>query len=189
MVRALINFCVLAGCIVSLPFSLAAQQVVHALTGTVSSINKASQTVAVLQDVGGDSVFQNPSSSKARVAFDKKIESGTIAADAFKDNGAYVIVFYYGGSDNRTVVAFKNLGTGPFSSTVGTVKKYEKAHVLTVQDESGALQTFRIGPDTVAEGYAGAVDGSKFQISGGDKVRIVSAAVDGSPTALFIRQM
>jgi len=167
---------------------MTAQQVVHALTGTVSSINKAGQTVAVLQDVGGDGVFQNPS-SKARVAFDKKIEALTIAADAFKEDGAYVIVFYYGGSDSRTVVAFKNLGKGPFSSTVGTVKKYEKAHSLTVQDESGALQTFKIGADTVAESYAGAVDGSKFQVSGGDKVRIVSGVVDGNPTALFIRQM
>ena len=189
MLRALIKFCALSGCIVSLSVSMAAQQVVHALTGTVSSINKASQTVAVLQDVGGDSVFQSPSGSKARVAFDKKIEAGTIAADAFKDDGAYVIVFYYGGSDNRTVVAFKNLGKGPFSSTVGTVKKFEKAHLLTVQDESGALQTFKIGADTVAESYAGAVDGSKVQVSGGDKVRIVSGVVDGSPTALFIRQM
>jgi len=183
------KFCVLAGCVVSLPVSLAAQQVVHALTGTVSAINKASQTVAVLQDVGGDSVFLNPSSSKARVAFDKKIGAGTIAADAFKENGAYVIVFYYGGSDNRTVVAFKNLGSGPFSSTVGTVRKFERAHALTVQDESGAVQTFKIGADTVAESYAGAVDGSKFQVSGGDKVRIVSTVVDGSPTALFVRQM
>ncbi len=189
MLRALMKFCVLAGCVVSLPVSLAAQQVVHALTGTVSAINKASQTVAVLQDVGGDSVFLNPSSSKARVAFDKKIGAGTIAADAFKENGAYVIVFYYGGSDNRTVVAFKNLGSGPFSSTVGTVRKFERAHALTVQDESGAVQTFKIGADTVAESYAGAVDGSKFQVSGGDKVRIVSTVVDGSPTALFVRQM
>jgi len=168
---------------------MTAQQVVHALTGTVSSINKASQTVGVLQDVGGDLVFQSPSGSKERVAFDKKIGAGTIAADAFKEDGAYVIVFYYGGSDSRTVVAFKNLGKGPFSSTVGTVKKIEKAHAITVQDQSGALQTFKIGSDTVAESYAGAVDGSKFQASGGDKVRIVSSVVDGNPTALFIRQM
>jgi hypothetical protein len=189
MLRAFVKFCALSGCIVSLSVSMTAQQVVHALTGTVSSINKASQTVAVLQDVGGDSVFQSPSGSKAHVAFDKKIEAGTIAADAFKEDGAYVIVFYYGGSDSRTVVAFKNLGKGPFSSTVGTVKKYEKSHLLTVQDQSGALQTFRIAADTVAESYAGAVDGSKFQVSGGDKVRIVSGVVDGNATALFIRQM
>src|SRR5580704_9348041 len=157
MLRALVKTCALAGCIVFVPVSMTAQQVVHALTGTVSSINKASQTIAVLQDVGGDGVFQNPSNPKPRVALDKKIEPGTIAADTFKENGAYVIVFYYGGSDSRTVVAFKNLGAGPFTSAAGTIKKFERARAITIQDESGAVQTFKIGSDTVAESYAGAV--------------------------------
>lgn len=189
MGSALVKVWVLAGCVVSLSVPMAAQQVVHALTGTVSSINKAGENVAVLQDVGGAGVFQNPANPKKRVSLDKKIEAGTIAADAFKDDGAYVIVFYYGGSDDRTVVAFKNLGSGPFSSTAGKVKKFEKAHSISIEDESGALQTFRIGPDTVAEGYAGAVDAARFQVQGGDKVRIVSSVVDGSPTVRFVRQM
>lgn len=189
MLRALVKSCALAGCIVLLPFSISAQQVVHALTGTVSSIDKASETIAVLQDVGGDSVFQNPSKPKARVTLDKKIEPGTVAADAFKEGGAYVIVFYYGGSENRTVVAFKNLGSGPFASIVGTVKKYERGRSITIQDESGAMQNIKFSADTVAESYAGAVDGLKFQAQGGDKVRIVSSVVDGSPTVRFIRQM
>ena len=189
MDRALVKVCVLMGCAVSLSISMAAQQVVHALTGTVSSIDKAAGTVAVLQDVGGDGVFQNPSNSKTRVILDKKIEAGTVSADAFKENGAYVIVFYYGGSDDRTVVAFKNLGAGPFSSTVGKVKKFERAHSISVQDDTGAVQTFKLGSDTVAEGYAGAVDGARFQVSSGDKVRVVSAVVDGSPTVLFLRTM
>ena len=69
----------------------------------------------------------------------------------------------------------------------GTIKKYEKARAITIQDGSGAMQTFKIGADTVAEGYAGAMDGTKFQASGGDKIRIVSAVIDGTPTALFLR--
>ena len=189
MLNALVKSCALAGCIVMLPFSVSAQQVVHALTGTVSSIDKASETIAVLQDVGGDGVFQNPANPKTKVALDKKIEPGTVAAEAFKEGGAYVIVFYYGGSDNRTVVAFKNLGSGPFSSTAGTVKKYERGRSITVQDESGAMQTFKFSTETVAESYAGAVDGLRFQAQGGDRVRIVSSVVDGSPTVRFIRQM
>jgi len=188
MRRAWVKFCLLAT-VFSLPISLVSQEVVHALTGTVSSINKASQTIAVLQDVGGSGVFQNPSNPKTKVSLDKKIGPGTVSAEAFKDNGAYVIVFYYGGSDDRTAVAFRNLGPGPFSSSVGTVKKLERSRVLTVQDESGKEETFKISPDTVAEGYAGVVDGSKFSVQGGDKVRIVSSVVGGSPTALFIRQM
>lgn len=189
MPRALLNLCVIAGSVICIPFSVAAQQVVHALTGTVSSIDKAAETVAVLQDVGGSGVFQNPAKPKARVSLDKKIEPGTVAADAFKENGAYVIVFYYGGSDNRTVVAFKNLGAGPFTSAVGKVKKFDRARSITIEDDAGALQTFKINPDTIAEGYIGAVDGTKFQVQTGDKVRLVGAVVGGSPTALFLRTM
>jgi hypothetical protein len=168
---------------------MAAQQVVHALTGTVSSIDKAAETVAVLQDVGGSGLFQNPANPKPRVSLDKRIGPGTVAADAFKDNGAYVIVFYYGGSDNRTVVAFKNLGAGPFTSAVGKVTKFERAHSISIQDDSGAVQTFKINPDTIAESYIGAVDGVKIQVQTGDKVRLVGAVVDGSPVVLFLRTM
>ena len=189
MFRALVKHCLLLACIVSLPVSVAAQEVVHALTGTVSSIDKATHSIAVLQDVGGSNIFQKLTNPKTKVDFDKRVQAGTIAADAFNDNGAYVIVFYVGMNENRTVVALKNLGSGPFSSAVGTIKKFERGRSVTVQDESGATQTFKINPDTVAEGYMGAVDGTRFQAQTGDKVRIVSAVVGGAPAALFIRTM
>lgn len=189
MVRALVKACLLAACVVSVSVSVAAQEVVHALTGTVSSINKASHSIAVLQDVGGSNTFQNLTNPKARVDFDKKVQAGTVAADAFTDDGAYVIVFYYGTDENRTAVALKKLGAGPFSSAVGTIKKLERGHTLSVQDESGAVETFKIAADTVAEGDFGVVDGTRYQAQSGRKVRIVSAVVDGSPTALFIRSM
>jgi len=189
MFRALVKSCFLTACVVSLPFSLAAQQVVHALTGTVSSIDKATHSIAVLQDVGGSNVFQDLTDSKTHFDFDKKVQAGTIAADAFNANGAYVIVFYIGMSENRTAVAFKNLGSGPFSSATGTIKKIERGRSITVQDESGAMQTFKITPETVAESYMGVVDGTRFQAQSGDKVRIVSNVVGGAPTALFIRGM
>ena len=59
----------------------------------------------------------------------------------------------------------------------------------SVQDESGALQTFKITPDTVAEADLGVIDGAKFQTQSGTKVRIVSSVVDGAPAALFVRTM
>ena len=189
MLRALVKSCLLAACAVSIPVSLAAQEVVHALTGTVSSIDKATHSIALLQDVGGSNTFQNLAKPKARVDFDKKIQAGTIAADAFKDDGAYVIAFYYGTDENRTLIALKNLGSGPFASTVGTVKKFERGRSVSVQDQSGALQTFKITPDTVGEADLGVIDGAKFQAQSGAKVRIVSGVVDGAPTALFVRTM
>jgi hypothetical protein len=189
MFRALVKFCLLLSCAVFLSASVAAQEVVHALTGTVSSIDKAAHSIAVLQDVGGSKVFQNLANPKARFSLDKKVQAGTVAADAFKDDGAYVIVYYYGTDENRTVVALKNLGAGPFASTVGTIKKFDRGRSISIQDESGAMQTFKINPDSVGEAEFGVVDGARFQVQSGSKVRIVSAVVDGAPTALFLRTM
>jgi len=189
MNRAWVRACVLAACVVSFSVALSAQQVVHALTGTVSSIDKATHNIAVLQDVGGSNTFQGLANPKTRVDFDKKVQAGTIAADAFKDNGAYVIVFYFGTDENRTVLALKNLGAGPFASTVGTIKKFERGRSVSVQDQSGTVQTFKIGPETVGEADLGVQDGTRFQAQNGSKVRIVSSQVEGAAVALFIRTM
>ena len=186
MMRALVSICVFAGCLVSVSVSLAAQEVIHALTGTVSSIN-SDKTITVFQDNGSKGVFEDMTSSKAHIAFDKRIKAETTAADAFKTKGAYAIVFYYGEADDRTVVALKSLGPGPFKSTVGTIGKFDRAHSISVVDNSGTAQTFKISAATVAETDVGAVEGLKFQAQKGDHVRVVSAVVDGSPTALFVR--
>jgi len=165
-----------------------AQEVIHALTGTVTSINASTRVITVLQDNRATGEFHPKVNSKTRVALDKTIAGGTTAAEAFNTEGAYVIVFYFGGAEDKTVVALKNLGAGPFTSTEGTVTKFEAhAHSLLVQDSGGALQTFRLTSDSIAEGNFGAVDGLKFQAQKGDHVRIVAGMVDGVATALFVR--
>jgi hypothetical protein len=162
--------------------------VIHALTGTVTAINGSAKVITVLQDNGKTSEFNGKSSSKSRIALDKSIAEGTITADAFKEQGAYVIVFYCGSTEDKTVVALKNLGAGPFTSTEGTVAKFEAhSHSLSVQDTTGAVQTFKLTSDTVAEGNFGALDGMKLQAQKGDRVRVVAATVNGTPTALFVR--
>jgi hypothetical protein len=187
MSRALVKGCVLAACVISLPVFLAAQEVIHALTGTVSTIDSATHSIGVLQDVGGNATYHNLMNPKIKVDFDKKVEAETVSANAFKDQGAYVIVFYYGLDENRTAVAIKNLGPGPFASTVGTVTKFEKGRSVTVKDQSGASQIFKINSSTVAEGGYGVQTGDKYEVDSGDNVRIVSAVVGGSPTVLFMR--
>lgn len=177
------------GCFGLVTVNAAAQEVVHALTGTVSSINSATKTITVFQDNGTQGEFSDATTGKPHVALDKKIVLDTTAADAFKKSGAYVVVLYYGDDSSRTAVALKNLGAGPFSSASGTVLKFEGKRSISIQDSTGATQTFKITPDTIGEGYLGAVDGNKFQVSKGDKVRVVASSESGSSTALFIRLM
>lgn len=181
--------CILAGCLTAVSIPTAAQEVVHALTGTVSSINAAANTITVFQDNGQQGAFQGMT-AKHRISLDKRIAAETTAIDAFKKQGAYAIVFYYGDSDTRTVVALKNLGPGPFASTKGTFEKIDgHSHSIVLTDSTGKEVAFKIAPQTVAEGMFGAVEGAKFNAQKGDHIRVVSSNVDGTPTALFISEM
>lgn len=180
--------CILAGCLALVSIPAAAQEVIHALTGTVSSINASASTITVFQDNGQQGLFQEMT-AKHHVSLDKRISIDTTAADAFKKQGAYVIVFYYGDSDSRTAVALKNLGAGPFSSATGTFRKIEGHRTLMMTDSAGKEQSFKITPQTVAEGTLGVMEGAKFDGQKGDHIRVVTSNVNGTPTALFISEM
>lgn len=166
-----------------------AQEVVHALTGTVSSIDPTDKTITMFLDGGGQGIFKDMTNQKVSMSVDKKLLADTTTPDEFKKSGAYVIVFYFGGIDSRTAVALRSLGAGPFTATTGTVTKFEQHHSISVQDKSGATQTFALDADTVAEGMSGAVSGPKFQADKGDHVRIVGGTKNGAPTALFVSEM
>lgn len=127
--------------------------------------------------------------SAKHVAFDKNVAEDTVAANNFAKQGAYVVVFYFGTEENRTAVAVKSLGAGPFSSITGKVSNWNgHDHTLSVSDKSGAAHSFKIDQQTVVETYMGMVGGSKFDIDKGESVRLVSSTKNGIPTVLFIRQ-
>lgn len=188
MLKALWCTCVFAVCAVSAAVPLAAQEIIHALTGTVSAIDTNTKTMTVFQDDGSKGVFKELSDSKTRIAFDKRVAADTTAANSFDKQGAYAIVFYFGTNENRTVVALKTLGPGPFSSTAGTITKFD-AHSISVTDNAGASHTFTIDAQTVGEGNVGVVNGARLQAQKGDHVRVVSTTVNGNPVALFVRDL
>jgi hypothetical protein len=190
MRRALGYICLFAASLFCLSVPSAAQEIIHALTGTVSGIDAGAKTITVLQDSGSPGIFHAMTNPKTRIAFDKRIEAQSTAAPAFDKQGAYAIVFYFGVDENRTAVALKGLGAGPFNAVSGTVTKWDgHARSITVQDTAGGEQTFRVAPETVAETDLGVVDGQKFDPHKGDHVRVVGSQVNGAATALFVRDL
>ena len=180
---------VLVSSLVFLPHPSRAQELVHALCGTVSSINTADQTITLFQDTGSQATFSKKSPSSTRVSFDKKVANEVTAAKEFQNKGAYVILFYYGIRENRTAVAVKNLGSGPFSSITGEVTEWNgRAQTISVRGQDGAVHSFKFDPQTVAETYQGVVDGSRFEVNKGEQVRLVSSNKGGTQTVLFIRE-
>ena len=190
MRKVLLSISISAVCFIACPRFSAAQEVVHALTGSVSAINSNAKTITIFQDNGTQAVFSEPLGTKVRFDLDKKIADESTAASSFAQQGAYAIVFYYGSLSNPTIVALKNLGKGPFAATVGKVTKVDnRSHSISVSDEKGTIHTFDITANTVAEGDMGVVEGSKFRAQKGDQVRVVSQTQDGVVTALFVKDM
>lgn len=164
-----------------------AQEVVHALTGTVSSIDDKAKTITVFLDGGDQDVFKDMTNAKTSLSVDKKLLADATHADDFKNKGAYVVVFYFSNGDARTAVAVRSLGPGPFTAATGTVAQF-KEHRISIRDKTGATQTFDLSSNTVAEGGYGAVNGMKFQAEKGDHVRVVGTSQNGAPMALFVTQ-
>ena len=184
-----LSLCIFVSSLLVTVPQLSAQQIVHALCGTVSSINTANKTITLFQDSGSPATFRVMSSSNVRIAFDQKIADEVTAAKEFQQKGAYVVLFYFGTEENRTAVALKSLGKGPFSSTTGEVTEWNgHNHKLSVRDKDGAIHSFLIDPQTIAETYLGVVNSSKVDFDKGDQVRLVSSLKNGTPTVLFIRE-
>jgi hypothetical protein len=181
---------VLAGCVSSASVFGCAQEVVHALSGTVNSINLNAKTITIVTDDGSPGTFKAMTDPRTPVEFDKTLRADTTAADAFNTKGARVIVFYFGYSDVRTAVALRDLGPGPFTKSSGTVVKFDRGeHSMSIKDQTGAIASFKVTRNTVADTGSGTVEGFKFEPVKGDRVQLISSLVNGSATALFVNSM
>jgi outer membrane lipoprotein-sorting protein len=190
MRRGCFKVCLLVGCFLPAAFAATAQEVVHALWGTVRSINSTAKTITVATDDGSEGLFQDFTKSNISLDFDKKIRAEATTANAFTKNGVRVIVYYFGNSDERTAVALQDLGSGPFEKSSGTVIKFHRnEHTLTLKNKSGTEETFRLSPKSVAETAMGAVESYDLDLEVGDQVRVTAAPVRGVETALFVRVM
>jgi hypothetical protein len=187
MLRWISKNCVLLGCFSLATAAAPAQQVVHALAGTISSINAAAKTITVITDDGSGGTFRDLTDTKTPLEFDKGLRAGATPAAAFKDQQGHVVVYYFGEGEIRTAVALRELGPGPFTVVSGTVDKFEKrTHSFSIKTEAGTEDSFKITSDTVADIGSGATEGLKFEADKGYQVRVVSANLNGVPTALFV---
>ena len=171
----------------TLTVSLAkAQQIVHAVSGTVTTIHPKIQMTDIQTDDGSSGSFQwnKPGVS---MDFEKSVSADTVAPDKFTALQAHVIVYYYGAGDVRTLVALHDVGAGPFVKTIGRVVKLDRhAHVLTIQNSKGGEENFTIDPKTVADTETGVATNFKFDFNKGIQVDVLATQSNGAQTALLI---
>ena len=167
----------------------AAQEIVHALSGTVTKVDSQARTIQVTTNDGSEGTFTYPATSgSVEVSFDRDVKDRTTPVASFSKTNEQVIVYFYGNGSERTAVAVQDLGPGPLDTVEGTVTKYNKhGHELVVKNVSGKEQSFQIDPKAMADSPDGAVPADKFSPSKGDNVRVIATKANGTETALFIR--
>jgi hypothetical protein len=187
MMKVLFKACLLATCLTLVTTAAKAQQRVHALSGTVTSINPKIGMIEIDTDDGSSAHFRWLKKADGEIEFDKTVSADAVPADKFTTKGARVIVYYFGEGDLRTVVALRDLGDGSVAKSTGTVVKLNRRdHVLIIKNSAGTEESFHVDPKTVADTATGVMEGNKFDLSKGDQVRVTAVQVSGNATALLI---
>lgn len=165
----------------------AAQEVVHALTGTVSAVDPVSCTITVKTDDGSEGLFKDVAGTQIKTSFDKEIEAQSTPVDQFKQVGSHVIVYYFGFGDLRTAVAVKELTAASVHKSTGTVTEADHHHhLLTLKDDAGGTQEIAIDKDASVDTAEGVVEGHKYEPSKGEHLTVIWTATNGQNTAIFI---
>jgi len=190
MRRGFLHVCLLMGALSSTTITATAQQTVHALTGKITGIDPAGNTIQVATDDGSQGLFDILTQKNVLMDFEKNVKAMTIPAGSFTKANCDAVVFYFGDNLTRTTVAVEDLGAGPLVKVLGNVVKFDKhAHMLTIKDATGQLQSFLIDAKTIADSFDGVVLGQKFDPDKGQKVHITANTQNGVTTALFIRAL
>jgi hypothetical protein len=164
-----------------------AQERIHALSGTVTSINPKIQMTEIDTDDGSSAHFQWLKKSDGSIDFDKHVSADATDADKFTTKGTHVIVYYFGEGEVRTVVALHDLGTGPMGKSVGTIIQWNHHdHLLRIKNSTGGEESFHLDSQTVVDAASGVVKDFKFDLNKGDSARVLATQSNGSNTALLI---
>ena len=167
--------------------SAGAQEVVHALSGTVTNVNPNAKTLQLTTNDGSEGTFAFET-QKADVNFNRDVRENATPVTSFNKLKDTVVVFYFGNGTTRTVLAVQDLGQGPFDIVEGTVAAYNKhQHQLSISTGSGKTRLFNIDQKAVADTMNGAVPAIKFEPQKGDNVRVIANKTSGTETALFVR--
>ena len=126
MKKATFKSCLIATCFALLTTVSHAQERVHALSGTVTSINPKTSMMEIETDDGSPGHFRWMKTGGAAIEFDKTVSADSTAADKFTEKGHHVIVYYYGQDTVRTIVALHDLGDGSVQKSKGTVVKLNR---------------------------------------------------------------
>ncbi|MGI4831351.1 MAG: hypothetical protein ACRYFU_24700 [Janthinobacterium lividum] len=167
---------------------VAAQEVVHALSGTFQKVNPQTKTIQISTNDGSEGVFSfRFDSGKTEVAFERDVQDRVKPVASFAKVNEPIVIYYYGNDAVRIAVGVQDLGSGPLDTVEGVISRLDKRHQqISIKDSSGKEHTLQIDPKTMADSPMGAIPAKRLSASKGDNVRVIATKASGTETALFI---
>lgn len=165
----------------------AGQMIVHAVSGTVKTTNPTSKSIDVDIEDGSKGHFKISSGKSVPLSFDDDLRKDSVSPSS-TEVGSFVVVYYYGFGDDRTAVAIKDLGKGPFDKVNGKVVAFDKhGQILTVLTGKAEILKFQLSEKAVVDSGLSVESGKKYNPGKGYTVRVTATGQSGKQTAVFIR--
>jgi hypothetical protein len=166
--------------------TLRAQEIVHALTGLVTAVNPADNSITVKTNDGSEGYFKYEKKLRTSIEFDKSVRDEATEPSTYNKVGDRVVVYFFGDGQARTVVALRDLGKAPLDVSSGTVVK-TRSGSLIIKNQAGVTETYQFAKDATAETSDGVVSGLKFHPDKGTQITVRYREESGNKVAQFVR--
>ena len=147
-------------CAVAMTGSALAQDVVHAVAGAVTHVDKAGKTIAIKATDGSEQVFRFTEHTAIRTSgeAEKGAKMGALDTYFAGKEGTKVVVRYMGKGVDKTATVVEDFGKDTLKAGKGTVTHVDRAaRTVSVKTEGGAEETYKLGSEAVVETDHGVV--------------------------------
>lgn len=164
--------------------------VVHAVAGAVTKVDKSAKTIGVKTADGTEEVFKYTEKTTVHGSKDvaKGVKTGALDTYFAGKEGTHVVVRYTVKGADKTASAVDDFGKDAFKVARGTVTHVDKgAHTVTIKTADGAEATYDFGKSAAVDTDHGVVKGSEYVAKEGDKVVVHYSEDAGKKVVHFFK--
>jgi hypothetical protein len=193
MIRSkLLSKSLLLLCATALISTAFAQDVVHAVAGAVTRVDKTGKTIAIKTADGSEQVFKFTERTGIRASADTAHAAKMGALDTYfaGKEGTHVVVRYIGKGADKTATLVEDFGKDALKMGKGTVTHVDRAaRTVAVKTDAGGEETYKLGSEAVVETDHGVVKGSRYAAKEGDKVAVHYTEDAGTKVVRFFQKL
>ena len=179
-------------CATALITSAFAQDVVHAVAGAVTKVDKTGKTIAIKTGDGSEEVFKFTERTVIRASAQTEHAAKMGALDTYfaGKEGTHVVVRYMGKGVDKTATVVQDFGKDALKTGKGTVTHVDHAtRTVAVKTDDGAEATYKMGSDAIVETDHGVVRGTRYAAKEGDKIVVHYTEDAGDKVVRFFHKL